>query len=265
MVLERLVNPKKVEGKPWEMFFIGIVYSLVGVGLGYWVFESYVSLIMVTFTAIAAIPFIRGAIESEEMKEKKFKAIALLKEHGKVISMFTFLFFGFVATFSLLYVFLPAGMIEKVFEVQIAAIIDVNNSLTGDFTSLLTSLGRILTNNLGVLLFCLIFSFFYGMGAIFILSWNASVMGAAVGSAIRGTGAVSINFIGYFVHGIPEIMAYFVAGLAGGIISVALMREGLKSKIFVKASKDSLNLIAIAAVLLILAALIEVYISPSLL
>jgi hypothetical protein len=31
MVFESLINPIKAEKKPWEMFFIGIVYSSVAV------------------------------------------------------------------------------------------------------------------------------------------------------------------------------------------------------------------------------------------
>lgn len=273
MVLEILVRPKKVTGKPWEMFFIGAIYSLVGMVLGYWIFRSYVSLVMVAFTAIAAVPFIHRAIELEEKKEK-IKKFRPFKEHSKVISMFTFLFLGFVAVFCLFYVVLPKGMVGEIFKAQMETIITVNSAPTGNFISSLTSFASILFNNLKIMLFCLIFSFFYGVGAIFILSWNASVMGAAIGNAIReGLSSnlggyfhvISMGFLGYFVHGIPEIIAYFIAGLAGGIISVAVIKERFGSKFFIKTSLDSLHLVAFAFVLLVLAALIEVFISPGLL
>ena len=130
MVLEILVNPKKVSGKPWEMFFLGAMYSLFGVALGYWVFKGHVTLIMVTFTAIASVPFVHRAIEMEEAKEKKkMGELTLLKEHSKVVSMFTFLFLGFVAVFSLLYVFLPNGTVEQIFSAQIETIVTINTIL----------------------------------------------------------------------------------------------------------------------------------------
>ena len=44
---------------------------------------------------------------------------------------------------------------------------------------------RIFFNNLKVLIFCIGFAFVYGVGAIFILVWNASVIGTAIGSFIR--------------------------------------------------------------------------------
>ena len=72
------------------------------------------------------------------------------------------------------------------------------------------------------MIFALLFSFIYGSGAIFILTWNASVISVAIGSAIRemiasaalGAGAVnigtyfsaaSIGVSRYLLHGIPEI------------------------------------------------------------
>ncbi len=266
MVLEALVNPKKVTGRPWELFFIGALYSLFGAALGFWVFRSHVSLVMVTFTTIASIPFVISAITSEERKGRVLPTKALLKEHGRVISMFTFLFLGFVMVFIGLFVFLPERIVGELFFTQIKAIADIRGAATGSFFSSLNTFGFILLNNFKVLLFCILFSLFYGSGAIFILSWNASVMGAAIGATIRGAGSsfqtISSSLAGYFVHGIPEIVAYFIAALAGGIISVAILREKIGSPAFRKVSWDAVNLIAFAVLLLIVAAIVEVTISP---
>ena len=132
----------------------------------------------------------------------------------------------------------------------------------------------ILLNNIKVLALCIVFSLVYGAGAVFIFSWNASVMGAAIGEAIRAgirnntsttLQIVSSSLAGYFVHGIPEMIAYFTAGIAGGILSMALVKEGYQSIAFQKAKDDSLNLIGFAIIMLFLAALVEVFISPTLL
>ena len=66
----------------------------------------------------------------------------------------------------------------------------------------------------------------------------------------------------YAIHGIPEIAAYFVAGLGGGIISVAVIKENFATKKFSKVILDSSDLILIAVLLLIIAGLLEVYITP---
>ncbi len=54
-----------------------------------------------------------------------------------------------------------------------------------------------------------------------------------------------------------------VAGaLAGGIISVAIIKHDVKSDKFWIILQDSLNLVILSVVILFLAALIEVYITP---
>ncbi len=113
------------------------------------------------------------------------------------------------------------------------------------------------------------------------MTWNASVIAAAIGTFIRSnlsnyaeavgfgklTGYFQVSTDGvlrYMVHGIPEIAAYFVAGLAGGIISVAVIRHDFNTKGFKKILLDSLDLVVVAILLLVVAALIEVFITPKL-
>lgn len=274
MVLEGLVNPAKATGKPWEMFFVGALYSLIAVGLSYWVFRAYVSLVMVTFTTIAAIPFLHAAVMSQEQLGQWLKSLALLKEHAKMVSIFLFLFLGFVTVFFSLFVLLPEAAVGEIFRAQIDSIASINGTATGSFFSLWSYFSAILLSNLRVLFFCLLFSLFYGVGSIFILSWNASVMGAAIGDAIRdgllkgqatGLQVISTSLFGYFVHGLPEMVAFFIASLAGGILSFALLREGFKSEGFYKSSQDAFHLVGFALILLFLAALIEVFVSPNIL
>ena len=118
----------------------------------------------------------------------------------------------------------------------------------------------------------------YGAGAIFILTWNASVIATAIGNFIRSNIAsyasqagfraasyfqiVSLALLRYLLHGIPEILAYIIAGLAGGIISVAVINARFGTRKFERVILDSSDLILLSVLLLILATLIEVYITP---
>ncbi len=273
MVLEVLVNPSKVSGKPWEMFFIGGMYSLVSALLAFWVFDSYVSVVMVTFTTIAAIPFVRSALVEEEAKERESNGESMVSSHMKILSMFTFLFLGFVTVFLSIFLILPEESASHMFAAQVDAIQEVQNSVTGSFWNVFSLFGAVLLNNLKVLVLCLIFSLIYGSGAIFILAWNASVMGSAIGIGIERAidasstsfQAVSTNLMGYFLHGIPEILAYFVGGLAGGILSVAIVNEKFGDVSFKRAFTDSINLVLFAVIVLVFAGLIEVFVSPSIL
>ena len=85
-------------------------------------------------------------------------------------------------------------------------------------------------------------------------------MGAIFG--ITTVGTFTAGFMRYMTHGTFEILAYIIAGVAGTLISIALINHKLKSPEFKKVTFDSLNLIIIAIVVLFIAAIIEVAVTP---
>ncbi|MFC1704908.1 stage II sporulation protein M [Nanoarchaeota archaeon] len=270
MVLEALVNPIKAARKPWETFFIGMVYSSTAVIVSLILFKEFSSIVMIALTSLVSVPFVYGAIKLEEKKDLEInEERKLMREHGKVLTSFIFLFLGFVISFSLWYVFLPAGLTESLFQVQINMVNEINSPVTGSWLSISSTIGKILLNNFKVLAFCLLFAFFYGFGAIFILTWNATVFATLVGAFIKNnTGSyllAPLIMLKYSLHGIPEIFAYFMAGLAGGIISIAVVRHDFGSKKFKRILIDSFDLIVGAVFVLLVSVLIEVFISPSIL
>jgi uncharacterized membrane protein SpoIIM required for sporulation len=64
------------------------------------------------------------------------------------------------------------------------------------------------------------------------------------------------------IHGFPEIAAYFITALAGGILGVGVIRHGIGNKKFVKVVLNVIALILIASIILIGAAVIEVFFTP---
>ena len=276
MVLESLFNPFMLKRRPWEVFIAGFVYAIVGLMLSYFVFREIAGILMVFLIVIATIPLLYTTIKNEEELDLKYdKEWVLLKEHTKVLIFLIFMFFGITAALVLSYVFLPQPVAETVFKFQEKAIVTVNNNVQGGAVQF-TYFVRIFINNLKVLFFCLVFSLLYGTGAIFILTWNASVIAAAMGNLIKMELAKTASFVGftsisayfsvatfsffrYMTHGIFEIAAYFVAALAAGIISIALIKHNLQDN---RVLTDSLNLIFISLGMLVLAAVIEVYITP---
>jgi len=279
MVLESLTNPFKAAHHPLHIFTLGAVYSSAGLFLGNWIFREYASLIMVFLTVMACIPLLYNTFKEEEKWELTVnEERKILKHHSKILFFLLFLFMGMVCAFVLWYVVLPSSMVQNSFSSQTSTIQSISTRLTGNYSSV-NMFTVILLNNLKVLVFCILFSFIYGAGAIFILTWNASVIATAIGNYIRTNLAsytahlglakyavyfkiVSIGILKYFIHGIPEISAYFIGGIAGGIISVALIRENFTTKSFEKIVLDTSNLIIIAVIVLIIAALIEVYLTP---
>ncbi len=281
MVLETIISPLKAENKPWKMFFLGIIYSTIALFLSTWVFSGYAGLVMVFLTVLAALPVIHATIRLEEKKDHKDSGeLFLLKEHWKALSFFMFLFLGFVVSFSFWYMVLPNTMVADIFSAQMDTIRAVNSiGADGNFTSTSSFFWQILLNNVKVLFFTVLFSLFYGAGAVFILAWNASVVGAAAGNFARGTihtiavdsglatagnyfATYSLGLLRYMTHGAFEILAYFMAALAGGIISIAIVRHGFGSKNFRRVAADSVDLIALSLAVLFLAAVIEVFITP---
>ncbi len=284
MVLELLFNPFSLKKKPWQMFMVGFFNSIIALILSYVVFKDAAGLLSVFLIVMSTLPLFYVTIKREEELDFKYPESRLLKEHGKVLIFFLFLFFGIMTAMVLAYVFLPQQMVNSIFNLQQAAITNVNNviqsspssaAVTGNMTSMGLFL-RILINNFKVLFFCLIFSFLYGAGSIFILTWNASVIASAMGNLIKMEVAKAASLIGftsiatyfsaaafsvfrYMTHGIFEIAAYFIAGLAGGIISIAFVKQNLKEP---RVYLDVLDLVLISVGILVVGGIIEVYVTP---
>jgi len=269
MVFEALVNPLSAEKRPWEMFFIGIIYSSIAIVLSLFIFREYASLVSIFLTVMASIPIMYAAAKMEEKKDLEINEKKLLiKEHGKALSFFMFLFLGFVISYAMWYLFLPYELNNALFKAQLKEMYAVQfNAMTGNAVQTVTIFSNIFFNNIMVMIVSLAFAFFYGVGAIFILTWNASVLGAAIGKfAASAAGpyiaTVPLALGRYLIHGLPEMLAYFMAGLAGSIISIAITRHDFGSGNFKRIVIDSLDLVFLAIFVLFAAALLEVFVTP---
>ena len=281
MVLESLISPLKAEKRPWELFFLGGLYSSVAVFISLQIFRQLAGLVAVFLTVMASIPLVFAIIKFEEAKDlSNQREPFLVKEHGKARSSFFFLFLGIMVSLSAWYAFLPASTAAESFSVQIDTIKNINAGTTAGAAVQADLFSTIFFNNMKVLMFSVLFAFFYGAGAMFILTWNASVIAVALGTFIRNNMAVYAGHVGmaklaaylhtfslslarYMIHGTPEILAYFVGGLAGGIISVAIIRHDFFSEKFEKILLDSADLLLISVVLLLIGASFEVFLTPS--
>src|SRR3989338_751877 len=285
-MLELLVNTLRAEKHPWEMFFIGAFHGTLSLILTKWIFSGdpvlskYTGILVVTFSVMFSIPFMYFALKNEEEKDMEISSfLRLLKEHSKALSYFMFLFFGFVVAFSFWYIAFDDG--NQNFRAQIETYCIINRptnfddcvtqygvktiSKTTAFLTAKEKIVNIFANNMYVLIFTLVFSLIFGAGAIFILAWNASVISAAIGIFSKSELIkLPYAFLRFMIHGIPEIGAYFLGAMAGGIVSIAVIKHDVKTDRFWIILQDSLNLIIIAVIILFFAALIEVFITPAL-
>lgn len=243
------------------------------------VLVKHASVLLVTFTTIFSIPFIHSLIRAEAIEESKDeRKPKIFLRHSKALLALLFLFLGFLAAFSFWYVILPQDFVALSFKSQTEKFCSINSNsmqecmsqygFSDAFKEIMTgkvvgmgNVKNILINNLYVLIFTLLFSLAFGAGAIFILAWNASVIAAAIGMLVRLNTGFLIPFFGYMFHGIPEIAAYLVIALAGGIISTAFIRRDFKHS-SLKIITDIALLLAVSILLLVIAALMEVYLTP---
>jgi uncharacterized membrane protein SpoIIM required for sporulation len=284
MVLDSIFTPENAEKHPLYLFIFGFIITIIAGFLSLWIFKDYSTLVIVFLTTLAGVPLVYRTIKHEEKKDlEDLEEKILLKQHSKAIWFFMCFFFGTTLAFATLYVALPGETVSVLFEAQISTLNTINpgsqTTITGNSIGNFNNFKTILFNNLNVTIFCILFSFLYGVGALFILTWNASVIGVAIGNLIRSNLAAATDVIGlervatyfnivtygllrYIIHGIPEILGYFFAGFAGGIISVAVIKHNMTTRKFEHVVMDSTDLILISLGLIVAAAVLEVYLTP---
>ncbi|VVB82172.1 Stage II sporulation protein M [uncultured archaeon] len=282
-MLESLINPRRAEKGPWKMLFIGMLYASLSLILVHFLFgndgvlSKFSGLMVVLFCVMFSLPFMYYSIKLEETEDEQVEGIrGIWGAHSDAIYGFMWLFLGFIIAFSFWYIVLQN---PNLLNAQIETYCSINSpgaiqSCVSEYSftahaispSALDNSSRLLSiigNNFGVLIFTLIFSLIFGAGAIFVLAWNASVISAAIGIFAKyNIGEIPLGLLRYMIHGFPEVTAYFITALAGGMFGVGIIRHGVADKKFLKVLLNVVVLISIALAILIIAGIIEVYVTP---
>jgi uncharacterized membrane protein SpoIIM required for sporulation len=193
-------------------------------------------------------------LEAEHKTRKTF-----WDRHDEAIKVFSFFFIGNFLAIMAIVVLLPESFVAVAFAPQLADIAAIQAIAGAALAKPILTI--VVLNNLKVMLFAFALSFLLGTGAIFILSWNASILALYLGDFIRqGLYAeFLIRTAGIIPHAPIEIAAYFLAGIAGGMLSVGVMREKLRSPEFRLVLRDSLIMLSLGILAVGLGALVEVY------
>lgn len=120
----------------------------------------------------------------------------------------------------------------------------------------------IITNNVRVAIACFAGGIFLGVGSLVLLGYNGLSIGAAAGHfANRGLLGYLMEFI--LGHGLLELFAIWVAGAAGFLLGRSLVSPGdiSRSDALVVNGRLAVRMVGAAAVLLVVAGLIEGFIS----
>jgi len=267
MVLESIFPIKKIIRHPIDMFFLSMVLCFISIFLAYLIFPGVATGKIVTlFITVAMTPVIYGIFREEEEIERKEAEHKIhekfFERHGETIWLFGLFFLGIFVSVFLFSIFSPEEYVTETFGDQLSEIERITSvaPLSGGMT-LTEILELIIANNLRVMGLSFLLSFLIGTGAVIILAWNASILALYLASFIR-QGLVEEFFIraaGIIPHAPVEILAYFLAGMAGGILSVGMIREKIISKEFFLVFRDSFLLLCLAVLAVVAGGLIEVF------
>ncbi|MBI2128755.1 stage II sporulation protein M [Candidatus Woesearchaeota archaeon] len=268
-MLEELYSLDFIERHSIIAFVMGLAYSVIGIGAALILFPEDPAIVAVAFTSIMMLPTLRKLLKREEENESKkegFSLFGFFFEHKALFKVYTFLFLGILLSFSIFALILPSLATNHIFRNQIGVLYGATAG-GAIFSSGLFK--DIFFNNLGVLILCFIAAFIFGDGAIFLLTWNASVWGTIFGNLAK-TAALNagqnpfiyfiVVFVVVFPHMILEAFSYFCSASAGGIISKAIVKESFFSEKFLRIIKNTLILFVFAVIVLVIAVSIETYV-----
>ncbi len=146
-----------------------------------------------TFTVFACLYTTQGVLKNEEEQETQLNEKTLLKRHAKSIKFFLTIFIGITIAFAFWTYTLNSTHTNQLFLLQGKVIKQIKEvPITGDLINQNNFFKIIISNNFKVIFVSLIISIFYGAGALFIITWNASIMGFVIGNLAKEQG---INFL----------------------------------------------------------------------
>lgn len=271
MVLEHIYPLNWLAKHTYFAFVLGFFYTVLSIFSSLILFPKDPALVAVAFTSLLMLPSLYlffGIEEKQEEKESRFRFKRMVVDNMAIFKIYLFSFLGILLAFSLFSILLPSLASNHLFREQIAVLGISSSQVGGAFfsTSLMTS---ILFNNLKVLIFCFLISLLAGNGAIFLITWNASVWGTVFG-LIAKSAAYTIGknpFYIFFIitlsvgpHLILEVAAYILASISGSVISRDILKERSFSNKFNNILIYNIVLLLVSIAILILAAIVETYV-----
>ncbi len=295
MVLESVLSTREALQHPFFMLAASVLICSVSLWVAYMMFPKSSSILAIAFVTIALVPLFHSMFKSEEEKEAERPGFAalFLTRHFSIVKVYAFFFIGMILAYAFWYSVVTPDVREVMFaeqEFTLGQISGLRTNLSGAFS---ISSGEnpvgafsvsaktcgsnpfcwfeiIFANNIFILALMLFTSLAYGAGAVFLLGWNASVLGVLIGKdvvqyaashgGVAALGIAANRALGLVPHGMFEALGYFVGAIAGGIIGVAISKKKhLKGEMGLIV-KDVIVMVLYALGLLAIGGLIEAYV-----
>ncbi len=125
---------------------------------------------------------------------------------------------------------------------------------------------QILTNNILVALMAFAYGAFFGIGTIYVLASNGLSIGGVLGVCYQANPGFANELVTFMVgHGVIELSCIFMAGGAGMLIGYSIINPGdlTRPQALKKNGLEAVRLAIGCAFLLIIAGIIEGFLSPS--
>lgn len=266
-MFDLLLNPVQAEKKPWDLFLFAIVFTGVALWVSATFFSHFVGFGSAVILTLLFFPLLFKAFSREEDEDIHLRSEAdRFYAHRNIVILFVFIFLGSLSGYFLAYNFLPPELRDTFFVDQLSTI-DASSPLTGNAVNPELALVSILQANFFLLFLCLTLSLLFGFGGLLLMTWNSSVLGVAIAlfiqrSFMTPTVSVPLGFLRYLLHGLPEVVSFFLASLGGSILFLALFKHDLHGDHGKKILQDGITLTVASVALLFLSALIEVFLTP---
>jgi uncharacterized membrane protein SpoIIM required for sporulation len=278
MVLEEIFKPKWIKHRPYIAFVFGFFFTFIGFLIALKFFKNSMSVAMIFLITILLTPTLMMLIRREEQIESKYGLKHFFRNHKDIFEVYLFAFLGVFLAF----IVIGIGMYDypntydKLFEFQTElfgaeeglSMGAVEGFVQGTVDAGLGQALSLFSHNLLVVIICFILSFFYGATAIFLIILNGSVFANFIVFVIKtiadNTSQGIQAFFFFLIHLLPEVSAFLIAAIAGGVVSKAVLHEKKGSQHFKNVFKDAAVLMLIAAGLVLLSALLEVFVTTRL-
>jgi uncharacterized membrane protein SpoIIM required for sporulation len=261
-MFERLWLKDELENKYFHIFIFGVVLTIISLLLTNYILPIKNGLVAVFLVSLAAayplVAHLRVEEEEEEKLIKKHKEKNLLKRHENELMIYLSFFLGVMIVFVAAGFLLPNSFFSPQNEI-VKGITGFATFQTGNSVSV-NVLSSILSNNLIIFLLAFALSFVISAGMVFILVWNASVLGVFLSKIISANPLIALS---YLPHGLLEISGFVLAGIAGALLSHQFehfKRGHHKKSVFRGILKDIGILLFIGVIVIIIGGLIETFV-----
>ena len=240
-MLERLFHTQELIQSPYLMTIYSAIVLIFAYATAYFFFPEYASILAIAFVTIA-FTHVMHRIYMHTTKITEIRK-TIWQRYEMIFIGYIKIFLSLAFVYVLIYVLTPNSIRQVLFHNQTQILQSITNMQSmfalGHFVMqsavIKSSFIIIFLHNLEVLFGTIALSFLYGAGAIFILTYQASILGAVIGANILNLFGKysSLGFFGNFFaflhgsyislsllpYGFFEIGSYFLGAVAGGIFS----------------------------------------------